>query len=230
MFDTQKARVIIWLYLAYVPLRWIGYAALKVNKAAMWLSERLAPREQREALQHRRQLVTDALHRLNVYAEYERERMPSLGHHFTRDDLATLVVGLRFPERSSTESALIVDFLLEHGLNYDTFDVSQRVGQGRTPDPSHDPAVQQQSVNDSKMRIDMIATAGRQSTIFEVKERANHHAIGQLQAYVHLWQEEHPDAPPPLRAVIARRVDPDMERVFAAADPPITVYLYENAA
>ncbi len=150
--------------------------------------------------------------------------MPSLGYEFTRGDLATLVVGMQFPERSATESRLLTRFLLAHGVEYDRYQVSVRVGQGRSADPSHLPEIQQQTIEGSKLRIDMIAFQGAHPFIFEVKQRANHHAIGQLATYAHLWMEEHPDAPAPSLAVIAETIDPDMERVFAAQG--ITVYLY----
>jgi hypothetical protein len=57
-----------------------------------------------------------------------------------------------------------------------------------------------------------MAWIGAQPFMFEVKKRANHHAIGQLMTYRQLWMEDNPDAPVPRLAVIARTIDPDMER------------------
>jgi hypothetical protein len=148
----------------------------------------------------------------------------SSGYDYTREQLADLVVGLQFPERTVRESALIVDFLLHHRHEYDTYSVSVRVGAGTVPDPTHLPGVQRQTVRNSQMRIDLIAFQGAQPFIFEVKQRAIHAAIGQLRTYRRLWMEEHPDAPEPALAVIARTIEPDMVRVYA--DEGITVYLY----
>lgn len=150
------------------------------------------------------------------------------GYEYTREQLGDLVVGLQFPERTPRESALIVDFLLAHRHEYDRYSVSVRVGQGTTPNPDHLPGVQRQTVRNSQMRIDLIAWQGAQPFIFEVKQRANHGAIGQLRTYRQLWMEENPDAPAPALAVIARTIEPDMRRVYF--DEGITVYLYPPPA
>lgn len=146
------------------------------------------------------------------------------GYHYSRAQLADLVVGMQFPERTPRESALIVDFLLAHRHEYDRYAVSVRVGQGVAPNPEHLPGVQRQTVRNSQMRIDLIAWQGAQPFIFEVKQRAIHAAIGQLRTYRRLWMEDHPDAPEPALAVIARTIEPDMRRIYF--DEGITVYLY----
>lgn len=148
-------------------------------------------------------------------------------YDYSRDTLLQLFVGMHFPERSSQEDALIADFLTRHIHEYDRYSFTVRVGQGQTPDPNHLPGVQQQSLRNSKMRIDMMAWRDAQPFIFEVKLRATHAALGQVQTYRQLWQEENPDAPAPILGVIARAIEPDMERVFAANG--ITVYLYPPA-
>ena len=150
--------------------------------------------------------------------------MPSFPYEFTRADLGQLVIGMQFPERTRWESALLTHFLMAHGLDYDRYQVSVRVGQGRPADPTHDPAIQQQTVEGSKLRIDLLAHIGNQPFIYEVKRRANHHAIGQLLTYQHLYAEEHPDEPPARLGVIAATIDPDLERVFLAQGIPVYVY------
>lgn len=152
----------------------------------------------------------------------------STGYDYSRDTLLELFLRMQFPERTPKESALIRDFLQAHIHEYEPYSFTVRVGQGVTPNPDHLPGVQRQTVLNSQMRIDMLAWQGAQPFIFEVKERATHAAIGQLLTYRHLWMEEHPDDPAPQLAVIARTIDPDMERVFANSD--VTVYLYPPAA
>ena len=151
----------------------------------------------------------------------------SNGYDYDRATLTKMLDMFRLPERSRAESALLADFLLAHISEYSDFNFTVRVGQGQLPNPNHDPGVQANTVRGSKLRIDMIAWQGEQPTLFEVKVRANHHAIGQLITYRHLWQLEHPDAPEPRLAVIARTIEPDMEGVFDAQG--ITVYLYAPA-
>lgn len=150
------------------------------------------------------------------------------GYDYTREQLAALIVRMQFPERSAVESAIIAQFLQAHLLEYDRYSITVRVGQGVTPNPDHLEGVQRQTRTNSQMRIDMMAWQGSQPWIFEVKLRANHHAIGQLVTYRHLWMEDNPDAPPPQLAVLARTIEPDMPGVFAANG--ITVYLFDAPA
>lgn len=152
----------------------------------------------------------------------------SSGYDYTRDEILTLSIRLQFPERSALESALIHQFLIAHGMEYDRYSVSVRVGQGRTPNPDHLPGVQRQTITNSQHRIDLLAWAAAQPFVFEVKKRANHHAIGQLRTYARLWMEDNPDAPEPRLAVIAESIEPDMERIFPAEG--IDVYLYAPVA
>jgi hypothetical protein len=152
----------------------------------------------------------------------------SAGYDYTRDEILKLSIRMQFPERSAEESALIWEFLQAHGLEYDRFSITVRVGDGVAPNPDHLPGVQRQAVTNSQMRIDLMTWAGAQPFIWEVKKRANHHAIGQLITYRHLWMRENPDAPEPQLGVIARSIDPDMPAVFQANGIP--VYLYEPAS
>jgi|SRR5215831_2628554 len=148
-------------------------------------------------------------------------------YQYSREELMRAFVGMHFPERSAREDGLIVEFLQHHITEFDTFSFSVRVGTGQAPNPDHLPGVQRQTVRNSQMRIDMLLKRGAQPFIFEVKERANHAALGQLQTYGHLYQKAHPDEPAPRFGVIARTIEPDMVSVFAAAGIP--VYLYEAA-
>src|SRR5215831_14050 len=150
------------------------------------------------------------------------------GETISRQDLLPVFLGMLFPERTPRESSLIADFLQAHIHEYDRFAFSVRVGKGVPPNPDHLPGVQRQSVRNSQMRIDVMTWQGEQPFIFEVKERAIHAALGQVQTYSHLWQEDHPDAPAPILGVIARTIEPDMERVFQTNG--VTVYLYPPAA
>jgi hypothetical protein len=150
------------------------------------------------------------------------------GYTVDRATLTKMLDMFRLPERSTTESSIVSDFLAAHISEYTSFDFTVRVGQGRPPNPAHDPGVQANTVRSSKMVIDMIGWQGNQPTIFEVKLRATHYALGQVISYAHLWQEDNPNALPPYLAVVARSSEPDMERVFQAHG--VTVYLFEPDA
>jgi hypothetical protein len=152
----------------------------------------------------------------------------SSGYDYSRAEILKLSIRMQFPERSAEESAIIWDFLQAHGLEYDRFSITVRVGQGVPVDPTHSPGVRRQAFRNSQLRIDLMTWVDAQPFIWEVKLRANHHAIGQLFTYRHLWMEENPDAPEPRLGVLARAIDPDMERVYQSAG--IAVYLYAAAA
>lgn len=157
----------------------------------------------------------------------KRDEAMSTGYDFDYASLAELFLKIQFPERNKRESAIIRDFLQAHIHEYRAFSFSVRVGQGLTPDPSHLPGVQRNTIFGTQKRIDMMAWQGEQPFIFEVKDRLNVYVLGQLQTYAHLWQEENPDAPAPRLAAIVRYGDPDVERVLEANG--VDVYLYEPA-
>jgi len=150
----------------------------------------------------------------------------STGYDFDQTAMFEQLVRMQFPERNHFESAIIVDFLKARGREYDRYSISVRVGQGLTPDPTHLPAVQLNTIRGTQKRIDMMAWQGLQAFIFEVKLRLQPYALGQLLTYRHLWMEENPDALEPRLAVIARIGDPDTER--ALEQHGVDVYLYEE--
>src|SRR5579859_4436148 len=117
----------------------------------------------------------------------------SSGYDYDRATLTKLLALFRLPERSATESALVADFMAAHISEYSDFNFTVPVGQGRPANPAHHPGVQASTVRSSKMKIDMIAWQGPQATIFEVKLRATHYALGQAISYRHLWQLDNPN-------------------------------------
>jgi hypothetical protein len=148
----------------------------------------------------------------------------SSGYDYDRATLTKLLAMFRLPERSATESALVADFLSAHISEYSDFNFTVPIGQGRPANPAHDPGVQASTVRSSRMKIDMIAWQGDQATIFEVKQRATHYALGQAITYRHVWMLDNPNANEPRLAIIARSIEPDMVSVFDAQG--VTVYLY----
>lgn len=153
--------------------------------------------------------------------------MADIGYAFGRDSLAELILRRYYPERTDQESAIIRDFLLARGREYDGFQFSVRVGEGAAPDPSHLPQIQAATTWNTKKRIDLLLWQGAQPTIGEVKLRIGPGVIGQLRTYRHLWMAENPEAKEPVLIAIGRSSDPDTLRVLEAEG--ITAYLYETA-
>lgn len=150
----------------------------------------------------------------------------STGYDFDQRSIVEQLVRMEFPERNQYESAIIADFLKLHYQEYDRYSISVRVGRGLTPDATHLPGVQANTIRGTQKRIDMMAWQGLQPFIFEVKVRVAPYALGQLLTYRHLWLEDNPDALEPRLVVIARVGDPDTERVLEQNG--VDVYIFES--
>lgn len=146
------------------------------------------------------------------------------GYDFSRDELVDLLLRRWYPERPDRETPIIREWLKARGAQFDRFSFSVRVGVGATPDPSHLPGVQRNTLFSSKKRIDILAWQGAQPFIIEVKQRVVPAVLGQLQTYAHLWKEEHPNELDPRLQAIGETSDDDTLRVLQANG--IDVYLY----
>lgn len=149
------------------------------------------------------------------------------GYHFTNTDLAQLILQRYYPERTNNESAVIRDFLVAHGAEFESFDFSVRVGVGATPDPSLPQKQQNAIIRASRKRIDILARRGGKPVIVEVKVDITPASLGQILTYRHLWLEEHPTEQEPELVIVGRNVDNDTVRALQAAG--ITVYVYTDA-
>lgn len=139
-------------------------------------------------------------------------------------ELAELLLRRWFPERTDRESAIIKDFLLEHGRAFDRYEFSVHVGNGTAPNPAHLPGIQKTTVFSSQKRIDMLAWRGATVTLFEVKARIGLEVLGQIQAYAQLLDETRPGILIERLAALGRTSDDDTLRVLASHG--IDVYLY----
>lgn len=146
---------------------------------------------------------------------------------FDRGDFGLLLIRKAFPERTDGESAVIRAYLLDHLNEFDRLIFGKRVGRGTPPDPTHLPAIQQQTVLNTQKRIDILAWKGRQPVIIEVKQRVTPSSLGQILTYLHHFGEEFPDAPDPELVVVGRESDPDTIAPLQAHG--VTVYLYPEA-
>lgn len=153
--------------------------------------------------------------------------MPQGDYGFDATDFSLLLIRKAYPERTDGESAVIRAFLLEHLREFDRIVFGKRVGQGEPPDPTHLPAIQQQTRLNTQKRIDILAFRGAQPVIIEVKQRVTPAALGQILTYRHHYVEENPDAPEPELYIVGRQSDADTNAVLSAHG--ITVFLYPDA-
>lgn len=149
------------------------------------------------------------------------------GYAFGSSDLTSLLIARHYPERTDRETPIIHAFLAAHGLEYDRYEFSVRVGQGTPPDPAHLPGIQAATTFNTRKRIDLIVWRGEHPTIIEVKERVTTAVLGQLLAYRHLLMEDRPGIEEPGLASIGRYSDDDTLRVLTAQG--VNVYLYDPA-
>jgi hypothetical protein len=149
------------------------------------------------------------------------------GTTYDRENFGLLLLQKQYNERTAGESEVIRAFLLEHHDEYDRFTFNKRVGRGIAPDPSHLPAVQQNTSFSTKLRIDILAWRGAQPVIVEVKQRVTPAALGQILTYKHHVLEEFPGAPDPELVVVGREGNEDA--IVALQAHGVTVYLYPNA-
>jgi hypothetical protein len=150
--------------------------------------------------------------------------MTTGGYAYASSDLATLLLKRAYNEATDKQSAVMRDYLLAHGTEFDRFAFSVHVGQGLTPNPDHPPNVQKATAYSTQKRIDLVAWRGTRPVLIEAKSRVDPSCLGQILTYRQLWLEDNPDAPDPELVVIGRTSDDDTIRALQAHG--ITVLLY----
>jgi len=106
-------------------------------------------------------------------------------------------------------------WLAMNGHAYDTFDYNVPIGPAAQIGDAHPPEVQQMSAFTSRRKIDAVGRQGAAVTLFEVKERAQFGAVGQLLGYSHHWEQEHAGEVPPTLVLLTARPSPGIAEVCA---------------
>lgn len=146
------------------------------------------------------------------------------GYWFTAADLPTLQVAAYYPERTSRESGVIRDYLQQHGAEFDRFGFSVRVGQARTPDPTHLIGVQASTIYSSRKRIDLVGVKDQTHTLVEAKQRIEPSALGQILTYRKLYLEDNPGVTNTVMVVIGRYTDTDTQSSLNAHGVHVLIY------
>lgn len=151
--------------------------------------------------------------------------MTTNGYTFQRDEFPALLKMQRYPEQTQAQTEVMRAYFENHLDEFETVIFEYRLGEGLTPDPTHLPSVQQQTVFQTQQRIDILARLGSRLTIIESKSRVTPSSLGQILSYRLLVMKEFPDAPEPQLVVVGRTSDVDTIDVLNAHG--VTVYLYE---
>jgi len=149
------------------------------------------------------------------------------GQVYDRHDFGLLLIRKSYNERTEGESHVVRAYLLAHIREYDRLVFGKRLGHGIDPDPTHLPAVQENTVFSTKLRVDILGWRGSQPVLIEVKQRITPATLGQILTYRHHFIEENPDAPEPELVVAGREGSADA--ITALQAHSVTVYLYPDA-
>jgi hypothetical protein len=130
--------------------------------------------------------------------------------------LHLLLMQIQYPGMPALESNIARHWIRAHGADYDRMEFNVRVGQGAPIAPGIDDATARQFQIITQKRIDVVAYKGNLVDLIEVKRNMTLGALGQLQGYQHLWQEDvfrpHVDK----LIAVAQIIDPDIRRVLDA--------------
>lgn len=125
---------------------------------------------------------------------------------------------LNFPGMLPREIIVWKAWLELHEKEYERFDYNVRVGAGDDPGPSYSDDIRRMAIANSQKRLDAIAYQGPNPFIFEVKDRAQLSAVGQLIGYDALWKHDHPGEPAPTLVLVTNRTTADLARVTHASN------------
>lgn len=127
----------------------------------------------------------------------------------------------RFPGLLPAEVQLWREWLVDHELEYDSFEYNVHVGPGvdAPPEALEDlPELREKLTEQfrraTQHRIDVVARQGPAVTLIEVKEKGTVTALGQLISYGEMWVQQHPPTAPLFLRLVARDLSPGMSDVF----------------
>lgn len=123
---------------------------------------------------------------------------------------------LRYPHMFPLDIAIWERFLDEKASQYQSFWYDWKVGTGTEPAEHFSDGFKKMVQDLSRYRIDVIGVFPGGVEVFEVKPNASMGAIGQVQGYVALLREEHPELGEIVPALVTDRELPDMARLTAA--------------
>lgn len=129
----------------------------------------------------------------------------------------------KYPHMQPLDVAVWTRFIESHPDYFETVDYDIAVGKGAAVDPSHAPEIQYDHTILTQKKIDVVGYRGDSRTIVEVKPIANMRALGQIIAYSHLYAEDHPEAGPLTRLIVAGEMERELEPIFASQGVEIAI-------
>jgi len=139
-------------------------------------------------------------------------------------NLGQLLVQIQYPGMSFVESEVTRAWLNQRGTQYDEITFNVRLGAGVDPGEEYNEETRRMAELVTQKRADIVARAGDQVDVIEVKVRVSFGAMGQLIGYRDLWQRDHPDLPVRHLVAIGRSVVPDAADIIEGQGIKIETY------
>jgi len=129
-------------------------------------------------------------------------------------NLTDLLAQMTLPGLRRPDTLIAQAWLREHGNEYDRVEFSVRLGQGIVLPPGSDPSMVLFAQAVTTKKADIVAHAGNDVTIVEVKIRVTPDALGQLVVYRRLYRDQFPRVGNITLIVAAQFLTPDVEDTY----------------
>ena len=117
---------------------------------------------------------------------------------------------------SAEESIIWGRFLSKFGSLHDSFNYDLRVGNGISPDVPIPNKFTADYEDLTKKRIDAVGYIGNQANIYEVKQRGNLSALGQLLGYHALFMKSFPNYPVAGLFLVCSSISPEDHKIISS--------------
>ena len=123
------------------------------------------------------------------------------------NDMTSEATRTKYPGMRGGETRVMQQWLRIHESEFDSFAYNVRIGVARDPGPAFTDAVRRSAMLFSQLRMDCVASKGKQSTLIELKNWAFSKAVQQLALYGAVWRMDFPELPPPALLLVCRVAD-----------------------
>lgn len=124
----------------------------------------------------------------------------------------------KYPHMSPREEELWDQYLVWCPHRFLSLIYDLHLGDSAPIDPTWEPWVVDLVMATSRKRVDVIGETEKEIIIYEVKDRADMSALGQLLSYESLYREEYQPTKPVKKVVITDRLGYSMSRIFPLFD------------
>lgn len=129
----------------------------------------------------------------------------------------------KYPHMQPLDVAVWERFISTHPDYFERVDYDVLVGTGVEPTGKHDANVEAGYQTLTQKKIDVVGYKDGKTTIVEVKPIANMRGLGQIIVYSHLYADDHQEAGPLTRLIVAGEMERELEPVFASQGVEVAI-------